>query len=121
MHARIQGASPSGRGSAVHRKSVNLSTGVRVKWTFRVQNVNTCLSRLHHWLDRYYSVATRYLQAYLGWQRALDTHRSPIRKPCCARPSAFFTFNVVVASFSGRGNNAHRRHGWIKPALALAQ
>lgn len=56
---------------------VNLSRGVRVKGAFHVQNVNAYHSRLRQWLHRFHGVATRYLPNYLGWRRALDTHRLP--------------------------------------------
>lgn len=59
----------------VMHHSVNLSAGVRVDGPWHVQNVNAYHSRLKNWLRRFKGVATRYMDSYLGWFRAID--RSP--------------------------------------------
>ena len=59
----------------VEHHAVNLSAGMRVNGAWHVQNVNAFVSRLRDWLRRFKGVATRYLENYLGWFRALD--RSP--------------------------------------------
>lgn len=59
----------------VEHHSVIISAGVRVNGAWHVQNVNAFVSRLRGWLRRFKGVATRYLENYLGWFRALD--RSP--------------------------------------------
>jgi len=63
--------------AGITHEAVNLSQGVRVRGAFHVQNVNAYHSRLRQWLHRFHGVATRYLSNYLGWRRALDTHRLP--------------------------------------------
>ena len=60
---------------ALTHEAVNLSGGVRVRGAYHVQNVNAYHRRLKHWLDRFHGVATKYLPNYLGWRRAIDTHR----------------------------------------------
>lgn len=59
----------------ITHEAVNLSVGTRVRGAYHVQNVNAYHSRLHQWLERFHGVATHYLPNYLGWRRALDTHR----------------------------------------------
>ena len=59
----------------VEHHAVNLSAGMRGNGAWHVQNVNAFVSRLRGWLRRFKGVATRYLENYLGWFRALD--RSP--------------------------------------------
>ena len=61
--------------AGISHEAVNLSAGARVKGAFHVQNVNAYHSRLHQWIERFHGVATHYLPNYLGWRRALDTHR----------------------------------------------
>lgn len=56
-------------------EAVTVSRGVRVRGAYHVQNVNAYHSRLHGWMYRFHGVATYYLPNYLGWRRALDTHR----------------------------------------------
>jgi len=55
-------------------EAVNLSAGVRVNGAIHVQNVNAYHGRLKQWLHRFHGVATGYLDNYLGWFRALDSH-----------------------------------------------
>ncbi|MDP2829143.1 MAG: IS1595 family transposase [Sulfuricellaceae bacterium] len=57
----------------VAHRPVNLSAGIRViGGVYHVQNVNAYDSRLKDWLRRFKGVATRYLDSYLGWHRAID-------------------------------------------------
>lgn len=51
------------------------SSGVHAIGAWHIQNVNAYHSRLKTWMRRFNGVATRYLENYLGWFRALD--RSP--------------------------------------------
>jgi transposase-like protein len=60
---------------------VNLSAGVRVDGPWHVQNVNAYHSRLKGWMRRFKGVATRYLDSYLGWFRAIDRSRESTLKP----------------------------------------
>lgn len=63
------------RGMGVTHHPVNLSAGVRVAGAWHVQNVNSYDSRLKGWLRRFNGVATKYLDVYLGWFRAIDRAR----------------------------------------------
>ena len=56
----------------VQHRAVNVSRGQRVKGPWHVQNVNAYVSRLRAWMQRFKGVATKYLDAYLGWFRMLD-------------------------------------------------
>lgn len=61
--------------SVAHRP-INLSAGIRVvAGVYHVQNVNAYDSRLKDWIRRFRGVATRYLDSYLGWFRAIDRTR----------------------------------------------
>lgn len=61
------------RSIGVAHRPVNLSAGIRVvAGVYHVQNVNAYDSRLKDWLRRFKGVATRYLDSYLGWFRAID-------------------------------------------------
>jgi hypothetical protein len=60
---------------AITHEAVNLSAGVRIKGAYHVQNVNAYHSRIKNWLNHFHGVATKYLPNYLGWRRAIDTHR----------------------------------------------
>jgi hypothetical protein len=46
-----------------------------VAGVYHVQNVNAYDSRLKTWMRRFNGVATKYLDSYLGWFRALDRSR----------------------------------------------
>lgn len=59
----------------ITHEAVTLKSGVRVRGAFHVQNVNAYHRRLRGWMERFHGVATFYLPNYLGWRRALDTHR----------------------------------------------
>lgn len=60
----------------VAHRPINLTAGIRVvAGVYHVQNVNAYDSRLKNWIRRFRGVATRYLDSYLGWFRAIDrTH-----------------------------------------------
>lgn len=59
----------------ITHKAINLSAGVRIRGAYHVQNVNAYHSRFKNWLNHFHGVATKYLPNYLGWRRAIDTHR----------------------------------------------
>lgn len=61
--------------AGISHEAVNLSAGIRAHGAFHIQNVNAYHSRLREWIARFHGVATHYLPNYLGWRRALDTHR----------------------------------------------
>jgi hypothetical protein len=61
--------------TTITHKAINLSAGVRVSGAYHVQNVNAYHSRFKNWLNHFHGVATKYLPNYLGWRRAIDTHR----------------------------------------------
>lgn len=66
----------------VTHRPVNLSAGIRVvAGVYHVQNVNAYDSRLKDWMRRFKGVATRYLDTYLGWYRAIDRTRGGSLKP----------------------------------------
>ena len=60
------------RALGVQHQAVNVSRGQRVRGPWHVQNVNAYVSRLRAWMQRFKGVATKYLDAYLGWFRMLD-------------------------------------------------
>ncbi len=64
----------AGRKLSVEHHAVNVSAGIRVDGPWHVQNVNAYHSRLKDWMRRFRGVATKYLDSYLGWFRAI--HRS---------------------------------------------
>lgn len=60
----------------VAHRPINLTAGIRVvAGVYHVQNVNAYDSRLKDWIRRFHGVATRYLDSYLGWFRAIDRTR----------------------------------------------
>jgi len=66
----------------VTHRPVNLAAGIRViAGVYHVQNVNAYDSRLKGWMRRFKGVATRYLDSYLGWYRALDRAGSGLLIP----------------------------------------
>ena len=75
----------------VAHHAVNLSAGVRVIGPYHVQNVNAYDSRLKEWLRRFHGVATKYLDSYLGWFRAID--RSPGKR---LQPASFLTMAAMA-------------------------
>lgn len=55
-------------------KQLNIKAGIKVlEKVYHIQNVNAYDSRLKSWIKRFHGVATKYLQKYLGWRRAIDT------------------------------------------------
>ncbi len=71
--SRVLAASAQNMG--VTHRPVNLAAGIRVSGAYHVQNVNAYDSRLKGWLRRFNGVATKYLDSYLGWFRAIDRAR----------------------------------------------
>lgn len=45
---------------------------------WHVQNVNAYHARLKGWMARFYGVATKYLDHYLGWRRLLDRYHDAV-------------------------------------------
>jgi hypothetical protein len=72
LEGRVDGAV---RKHGLTHRCVDLSSGVRVKGTVHVQNVNGYHSRLRGWLHHFRGVATRYLANYCGWRWAIDCQR----------------------------------------------
>lgn len=57
----------------ITHRPVNVSAGRRViAGVYHIQNVNAYDSRLKNWIRRFHGIATKYLDSYLGWFRALD-------------------------------------------------
>lgn len=74
-------AAAAKRMGAVYRP-VNLSAGVRViAGVFHIQNVNAYDSRYKQWMQRFKGIATKYLDNYLGWFRAIDRPTTAPMKP----------------------------------------
>lgn len=73
----------------VTHRPVNLAAGIRViAGVYHVQNVNAYDSRLKDWIRRFRGVATRYLDSYLGWFRAIDRTRGTGLNPSAMLASA---------------------------------
>lgn len=69
--SRVLAASAKKMG--IMHRPVNLAAGKRViGGVYHVQNVNAYDSRLKGWMQRFHGVATKYLDSYLGWFRAID-------------------------------------------------
>jgi len=64
-------------------QALNMSSGLRVRGPWHIQNVNAYHGRLKEWMRRFHGVATSYLASYLGWFRALERSRSTCTKPAC--------------------------------------
>lgn len=76
----------------VAHRPINLSAGIRVvAGVYHVQNVNAYDSRLKDWIRRFRGVATRYLDSYLGWFRAIDRTRGAGLNPASLLASAVRT------------------------------
>ena len=70
------------KGMGITHRPVNLSAGIRVVGgVYHVQNVNAYDSRLKGWMQRFHGVATKYLESYLGWFRAIDRSTSGSLNP----------------------------------------
>lgn len=73
----------------VAHRPINLSAGIRVvAGVYHVQNVNAYGSRLKDWVRHFRGVATRYLDSYLGWFRAIDRTRGAGLNPAALLASA---------------------------------
>jgi len=71
----------TGRKLGVEHHAVNVAAGVRVDGAWHVQNVNGYHSRLKRWMRRFKGVATKYLDSYLGWHRAIERSDHAVSKP----------------------------------------
>ena len=67
------------RDIGIEHHALNFTAGVRVIGPWHIQNVNAYHARLKDWMRRFRGVATRYLESYLGWFRAIE--RSPVFSP----------------------------------------
>lgn len=66
----------------VMHRPVNLAAGIRVVGgVYHVQNVNAYDSRLKGWMQRFHGVATKHLESYLGWFRAIDRSTNGLLNP----------------------------------------
>lgn len=71
----------TGRKLGVEHHAVNVAAGVRVDGAWHVQNVNGYHSRLKGWMRRFKGVATKYLDSYLGWHRAIERSADAVSNP----------------------------------------
>jgi hypothetical protein len=91
--SRVLAASAKTMG--VMHRPVNLAAGIRVVGgVYHVQNVNAYDSRLKGWMQRFQGVATKYLESYLGWFRAIDRTTNGMLNP--ALPLAQAAGNDLV-------------------------
>lgn len=73
----------------VAHRPINLSAGIRVvAGVYHVQNASAYDSPLKNWIRRFRGVATRYLDSYLGWFRAIDPTRGAGLNPASLLASA---------------------------------
>lgn len=77
------------RSLGVEHHAINVAAGCRVRGAWHIQNVNAFDSRLKLWLLRFKGIATRYLDNYLGWFRALDRSAD-----VASNPALFLTLAV---------------------------
>lgn len=72
--------SSASRKMGVRHIKLNISAGQRTRGIFHIQTVNNLHARLHHFLDGFRGVATRYLPNYLEWFRLVKAEKptSPI-------------------------------------------
>lgn len=63
------------RDIGIEHHALNFTAGIRVIGPWHIQNVNAYHARLKDWVRRFRGIATRYLDSYLGWFRAVE--RSP--------------------------------------------
>ena len=57
----------------VSHEALNLSKGERVRdKVVHIQNINAYHSRLKRWVEQFRGVATKYLDSYLSWFRAIE-------------------------------------------------
>jgi len=64
-------------------QALSMSSGLRTRGPWHIQNVNAHRGRLKEWMRRFHGVATSYLASYLGWFRALDRSESTSTEPAC--------------------------------------
>ncbi len=60
------------RALGIEHHAVNLSAGIRIDGPWHIQHVNAYHSRLKAWMRHFHGVATKYLDSYLGWFRAVE-------------------------------------------------
>ena len=73
----------------IDHATINVRSGEHTRGAVHVQNVNGYHSRLRAWLHHFRGVATRYLDNYCGWRRAIDAGR-------ISSPEAFLRAAVGV-------------------------
>ncbi|MDB5932312.1 MAG: Insertion element protein [Polaromonas sp.] len=96
----VSDGNPTYRGFAqdahlVH-EAINLSKGMCVNGAVHVQNVNAYHGRLKQWLRRFHGVATGYLDNYLGWFRALDSHHADSGQAVLSMALGRFSYLTVT-------------------------
>jgi len=62
------------RENNITHEAINASKKQHVRGTYHIQNVNGYHGRFKKWMDRFNGVATKYLDSYLGWRRALEKY-----------------------------------------------
>lgn len=60
--------------NSIAHEAINMSKNQRVRGPYHIQNVNGYHGRFKKWMDRFNGVATKYLDSYLGWRRALEKY-----------------------------------------------
>lgn len=69
------------RDIGIEHHALNFTAGIRVIGPWHIQNVNAYHARLKDWMRRFRGVATRYLDSYLGWFRAVERSPLPASSP----------------------------------------
>lgn len=64
------------RDIGIEHHALNFTAGIRVIGPWHIQNVNAYHARLKDWVRRFRGIATRYLDSYLGWFRAVERSHS---------------------------------------------
>lgn len=76
----------------IKHEALNLSKGERVRdKVIHIQNINAYHSRLKSWVENFRGVATKYLDSYLAWFRAIE------------EPHTNFTPQLIVARAKSGG------------------
>lgn len=65
----------------VEHHVLNLSSRLRVRGPWHIQNVNAYHSRLKHWIRRFRGIASSHLASYLAWFNILDRSTKTPRQP----------------------------------------
>lgn len=69
------------RDIGIEHHALNFTAGIRVIGPWHIQNVNAYHARLKGWMRRFRGVATRYLDSYLGWFRAIERSSASRSQP----------------------------------------